>query len=38
MGRRAQTDGLRPEHDRTVVTIVSLVIECNVDCHRAEFL
>ena len=34
----AQPDGLRPQHDWTVVAIVSLVIQRNVNCHMAEFL
>jgi hypothetical protein len=29
---------LRAEHHRTVVTIVSLVIQRNVKGHRSEFL
>ena len=38
MRGRAQADGLRPEHHRTVVPIVGLVIQCYVNCHRPEFL
>jgi hypothetical protein len=29
---------LRPQHDWTVVAIVGLVIQRNVNCHMAEFL
>ncbi len=38
MRGRPQADGLRAEHHRTVVTIVSLVIQRNVKGHRSEFL
>ncbi len=38
MRGRAQPDGLRPQHHWTVVAIVRLVIQRNVNCHMAEFL